>query len=80
MRNFDNGGVMVNTAVLHPNQGEIIFGDQSGRVRTWDLTENVPKELYINDEEIPIRSLAISRNAKKLCAGDKEGSCYIWES
>ena len=27
MRNFDNNGVMINTAVLHPNQGEIIFGD-----------------------------------------------------
>lgn len=27
MRNFDNNGVMVNAAVLHPNQGEIIFGD-----------------------------------------------------
>ena len=27
MRNFDNNGVSVNCAVLHPNQGEIIFGD-----------------------------------------------------
>ena len=27
MRNFDNNGVMINTAVLHPNQGDIIFGD-----------------------------------------------------
>lgn len=27
MRNFDNNGIMVNAAVLHPNQGEIIFGD-----------------------------------------------------
>jgi G protein beta subunit-like protein len=27
MRNYDNNGVSVNTAILHPNQGEIIFGD-----------------------------------------------------
>jgi G protein beta subunit-like protein len=37
MRNFNNNGVMVNCAVLHPNQVEIIFGDQSGRIRIWDL-------------------------------------------
>jgi G protein beta subunit-like protein len=28
MRNFDNNGVSVNCACLHPNQGEIFFGDQ----------------------------------------------------
>lgn len=80
MRNFDNNGVMVNAAVLHPNQGEIIFGDQSGRVRIWDLTENVPKELYVDSEEVPIRSLAISKNAKKLVAGNNQGTCFIWEA
>ena len=40
MRNFDNQGIMVNAAILHPNQGEIIFGDASGRVRIWDLTDS----------------------------------------
>jgi target of rapamycin complex subunit LST8 len=80
MRNFNNDGVMVNAAVLHPNQGEIIFGDQSGRVRIWDLTEQVAKELYIDAEETPIRSLAISRDATKLVAGNNLGTCFIWES
>ena len=28
MRNFSNNGIMVNTAVLNPNQVEVIFGDQ----------------------------------------------------
>ena len=45
MRNFDNGGVMVNCAVLHPNQVEIIFGDQSGRIRIWDLQTNTARDL-----------------------------------
>ena len=80
MRNFDNSAIMVNAAVLHPNQGEIIFGDQSGRVRIWDLTENVSKELYVDSEEVPIRSLAISKNAKKLVAGNNQGTCFIWEA
>ena len=30
----------VNSVVLHPNQGELISGDQSGRVRVWDLRAN----------------------------------------
>jgi len=60
MRNFENGGIMVNCAVLHPNQGEIFFGDQSGRVRIWDLTENSCKELYVDSKEEPFRSIAIS--------------------
>lgn len=28
----------VNTVVLHPNQGELISGDQLGMIRVWDLT------------------------------------------
>ena len=45
MRNHDNNGVMVNAGVLHPNQTDIFYGDQSGRVRIWDLTEETVKEL-----------------------------------
>jgi G protein beta subunit-like protein len=36
-RQFDNGGVMINCAVLHPNGAEIIFGDQNGEIKVWDL-------------------------------------------
>ena len=80
MRNFDNNGVMINTAVLHPNQGDIYFGDQSGRVRIWDLTENSARELYSEDEEVPISSIAISKDAKRLVAGTSQGTCFIWRS
>lgn len=79
MRNFDNASVMVNCAVLHPNQGEIFFGDQQGRVRIWDLTTNEPKELYIDSDEIPFRSIAVMANSKKLVAGNNIGTCFIWE-
>ena len=33
-------GAMVNSAVLHPNQVDVYFGDQNGRIRIWDLTTN----------------------------------------
>jgi|DEB19_MinimDraft_2_1074335.scaffolds.fasta_scaffold95781_2 G protein beta subunit-like protein len=78
MRNFDNGGVMVNCAVLNPNQSEIIFGDHQGRVRIWDLIENVAKELYVDSDETPFRSIAITRSAKKLVAGNNIGTCFLW--
>ena len=69
MRNFDNSGVMINCAVLHPNQGDIYFGDANGRVRIWDLTENGVRELYAEDDEVSISSIAISKDAKRLVAG-----------
>ena len=80
MRNFDNNGIMINSAVLHPNQGEIYFGDQSGRVRIWDLTENKARELYAEDDEVPISAVAISKDQKRLVAGTSNGTCYIWKS
>ena len=30
----------INAIALHPNQGELITGDQQGNVRVWDLTAN----------------------------------------
>lgn len=36
-RECDNKGVMITCAVLHPNEVEIIFGDQSGEIKVWDL-------------------------------------------
>ena len=36
-RQHENGGVMINCAVLHPNEIEIIFGDQNGDIKVWDL-------------------------------------------
>jgi len=30
----------VNSVCLHPNQGELISGDQTGHIRVWDLTAN----------------------------------------
>lgn len=71
---------MINAAVLHPNQAEIYFGDYLGRVRVWDLTENKARELYTEEDEVSISSLAISKDAKRLVAGTRIGTCFIWKS
>ena len=31
----------VNDVVVHPNQGEVISCDQAGRIKQWDLSENI---------------------------------------
>lgn len=49
-------------------------------MRIWDLTENCARELYSEEEEVPISSVAISKDAKKLVAGTSNGSCFIWRS
>lgn len=52
----------VNSVVLHPNQGELISGDQGGRVRVWDLeadkcsAELVPYAPGIDDGPNMLRS------------------------
>jgi len=71
---------MVNAAVLHPNQADIIYGDQSGRVRIWDLTQTTVKDLAVIEGEVPVRSMAISNNGVFLIVGTGEGTCYIWRS
>lgn len=37
------------------------------------------KELYVDSEENPFRSIAITRTGKKLVAGNNVGNCFIWE-
>jgi WD40 repeat protein len=59
---------------------DIIFGDQSGRIRIWNLNTNSVKDLFDDTEDIGIRSLAISAKATKLVAGNSAGVCYIWTS
>lgn len=49
-------------------------------MRIWDLTENKARELYAEEDEIPISSLAVSKDAKRLVAGTSMGTCFIWKS
>src|ERR1700722_1783494 len=32
---------LVNDVCVHPNQGELISCDQAGRIKQWDLSENI---------------------------------------
>lgn len=59
----------VNSVVVHPNMGELISGDQSGRVRIWDLAadkcsaELVPFAPGIDDGPEAVRAVPKKRPA-----------------
>ena len=46
---------------LHPNQGDIIYGDQCGTISIWDLAMNVGKRETVapkDGEDVAIRECA----------------------
>ena len=64
----------VNTATLHPNQREIIIGDQSGRVLVWDLMANdCHRELVPEEGDMPaIRSVVMCPDGSKMLAANNK--------
>jgi G protein beta subunit-like protein len=80
-RQYDNGGVMINCAVLHPNEVEIIFGDQNGEIKVWDLQLQKARSFcQIEMPQVSITALEISKDAKKLIMGNSAGIFCVWES
>merc|ERR1719193_961921 len=68
---------MINTACLHPNQGDLIIGDQDGYIRIWDLTKDQARVLP--ERLAPIRSLTIASDATSLVAATHLGMCYLYK-
>ena len=69
----------INTAALHPNQGEIISGDQDGNIRVWDLTANKCSYRKIPDGKTALRSIDIASDATIVVAANNRGTCYTWK-
>jgi G protein beta subunit-like protein len=77
-RNMDCGAP-VNTVTLHPNQAELISGDQNGHIRVWDLSASACSRELIPDGQKAIRSIAISPDSSKVIAANNSGACFIWK-
>lgn len=75
---------MINCAVLHPNEVEIIFGDQNGEIKVWDLQVNAPNKAksfwQLDMPNVSITSLEIAKDASKLIMGNSAGYFCFWES
>jgi len=66
----------INTAVLHPNQGEVISGDEEGNIRVWDLTANQCSVEAVPEGKTPIRSVTVASDASLLVAANNRGVCF----
>jgi G protein beta subunit-like protein len=71
-------GCAVNTAVLNPNQAEIISGDQNGYVKIWDLEKDLCREEYLPSADLPVRSISIACDASLLAVGSHKGKVFVY--
>mmetsp|Transcript_13753 Transcript_13753/g.40690 ORF Transcript_13753/g.40690 Transcript_13753/m.40690 type:complete len:303 (-) Transcript_13753:106-1014(-) len=71
----------VNTVTIHPNQAELISGDQGGAVNVWDLTaaELTSVLELVPDGEVAVRSVTIAADASKVVAGNNNADVFVWE-
>ncbi|XP_034951891.1 target of rapamycin complex subunit lst8 [Chelonus insularis] len=67
----------VNCVTLHPNQSELIVGDQSGAIHIWDIRSNHNKQL-IPEAEASIQDISIDADGSYMAAVNNKGNCYIW--
>ena len=69
----------INCLALHPNEAELICGNEDGLMLSYDLNAgNKPKEKLHICPEIGIRSLSYSANATYLSMANSAGMVYIW--
>nr|AAX18231.1 WD-40 repeat family protein [Gossypium hirsutum] len=68
----------VNTVVLHPNQTELISGDQNGNIRVWDLTANSCSCELVPEVDTAARSLTVMWDGSLVVAANNHGTCYVW--
>jgi target of rapamycin complex subunit LST8 len=57
-RKYDCGS-SVNSVVLHPNETELISGDQNGAVRIWDLQADKCRDGCVPLPDMPVRSISV---------------------
>lgn len=67
----------VNCVFLHPNQAELIVGDQSGVIHLWDLRSDHNEQL-IPEAEASIQDACINANGTFMAAVNNKGHCYVW--
>lgn len=67
----------VNCLCLHPNQGELFIGDQSGSIHIWDLKTDKNVQV-IPDHDASIQSISIDSMGTMMAAVNNKGKCFIW--
>ncbi|XP_025409211.1 target of rapamycin complex subunit lst8 [Sipha flava] len=68
----------ITSICLHPNQGELILGDQSGLLHLWDLKTDHNEQL-IPEVDASIQCVAIDSSANYVASVNNKGNCYLWK-
>uniref|UniRef100_A0A673U1X4 Target of rapamycin complex subunit LST8 n=1 Tax=Suricata suricatta TaxID=37032 RepID=A0A673U1X4_SURSU len=66
----------INCVCLHPNQAELIVGDQSGAIHIWDLKTDHNEQL-IPEPEVSITSAHIDPDASYMAAVNSTAPCHL---
>ena len=67
----------VNTVALHPNQTDLLAGDQSGCLRIWDLEANACRHRQTPVAETPVRSISVAGDGSMVALGSQKGRVLI---
>lgn len=67
----------VNCVTLHPNQIELLAGDQNGCIHVWDI-RNERKKIHTADTDVSIQHVSIEPEGNWLAAVDNRGNCYVY--
>lgn len=70
-------GAPVTSVVLHPNQTQLIIGDQSGAINMWDLKTDHNEQL-IPETDAVIQSVAVGQDGKYMACINDKGICLVW--
>lgn len=68
----------VNAACLHPNQQELIIGDQSGEVHRWNLKNDKSEHLIPDPSRSAIQSIDIDPLGQYMAVVNNKGVCFVW--
>lgn len=68
----------VTCACLHPNQTELLAGDQNGSLTRWDLKTSKCAEILIPMPGVAVRSVCVSPDGQYTAAINNEGCCFVW--
>jgi G protein beta subunit-like protein len=76
----------VNSVCLHPNQVQLVSGDQGGSLKVWDIGSNrIIKELIPEASTSPhsprasIQAVDLSEDGRTLIAATNHAEVFVWD-
>jgi len=70
----------VNTAKLHPNQQEIVIGDQNGVIHIWNLRSGPEAAFTVTPEPgASIQCISIDSKGNRMACVTNKGSCHVYD-